>query len=179
MTDMKEALLRNLIIRPFLFLVGILDILFGLILPYKYDDPDLPDKNAVLSKRTDPADPKSAFRSTLASDLIQLSDPNMSIYTEFKKSVQMYPDMKTMGVREILSIDDEVQSNGKVFKKFTLGQYKWSTYEEMLNRVNMVSNGLLNIGLKSNDRVVLFAETRPEWLISALACFRIKVKIII
>ena len=82
---------------------------------------------------------------------------------------------QTLGVREVLSIDDEVQSNGKVFKKLSLGSYKWTTYETALKRVDNLSNGLLNLGLKSDQNIVLFAETRPEWLISALACFKIKV----
>ena len=30
-------------------------------------------------------------------------------------------------------------------------------------------------GLKSTENLVLFCETRPEWLMSALACFRIGV----
>ena len=85
---------------------------------------------------------------------------------------------KTLGVREILSIDDEVQPNGKVFKKFSLGGYKWSTYETTYEKVNNLSNGLLSLGLKSNDSVVLFAETRPQWLIGAFACFRIKAPVV-
>jgi len=34
------------------------------------------------------------------------------------------------------------------------------------------------MGLKSNDSIMLFAETRPEWIMSALACFRIKVQVV-
>ena len=65
-----------------------------------------------------------------------------------------------------------------MFKKLSLGNYKWSTYETVLKRVNNLSNGLLKMGLKSNDSIMLFAETRPEWIMSALACFRIKVTVV-
>lgn len=78
-----------------------------------------------------------------------------------------------------MSIDDEIQLNGKVFKKYSLSSdYKWTTYEDVYARVNNLSNGLLSLGLKSNDKIVLFAETRPEWLVSAFACFKIKVPVV-
>jgi long-chain acyl-CoA synthetase len=67
---------------------------------------------------------------------------------------------------------------GKVFKKFHLGDYSWSTYEEIGKRVIHISNGLLKVGLESEMNVILFAETRAEWLMSALSCFRIKVPIV-
>lgn len=79
---------------------------------------------------------------------------------------------------EIFSVEDDVQPTGKVFKKFSLGSYKWSTYETLHKRVNNLSNGLLNIGLKSDESIMIFAETRPEWLLSALACFRIKCPVV-
>ena len=81
--------------------------------------------------------------------------------------------------RQILSIDDDVQANGKVFKKFSLSSdYDWVTYAEALTRIRHLSDGLLAVGLKSNDNIVLFAETRPEWLYSALACFRVKIAVV-
>lgn len=59
-----------------------------------------------------------------------------------------------------------------------MGSYKFTTYEDALKRTDNLSNGLLNLGLKSDQKIVLFAETRPEWLLSAFACFKIKVPIV-
>jgi long-chain acyl-CoA synthetase len=59
--------------------------------------------------------------------------------------------------------------------KLTLGDYIWQDYETIEKTIEHFSNGLLNLGLKSNDNIVLFCETRREWIESALACFRIKV----
>ncbi len=56
-----------------------------------------------------------------------------------------------------------------------MGNYKWQNYDVLHNRVLNLSNGLLNMGLKSSENLVLFCETRPEWIMSALACFRIGV----
>lgn len=183
MAQTKAQLVRRFcykyfIIYPFLYLVGFLDLIIGLILPYKYEDNKLPDKNAVLSKLVDETDPKSPYRSTLFNDLIKVENKNANLFEELTKCVKLYHDTLTMGVRELLSIDDEVQPNGKVFKKFSLGSYKWSTLEQVYERINSISNGLLTIGLKSNQNVVLFAETRPEWMISAFSCFRIKAPVV-
>ena len=78
-----------------------------------------------------------------------------------------------MGVRDLFSIDDEIQSNGKTFKKFELGNYKWQTYKIFHERVVNLSNGLLSTGISSKQNVVIFAETRAEWIMFALSFFRI------
>jgi long-chain acyl-CoA synthetase len=40
-----------------------------------------------------------------------------------------YGSTSLLGTREILDEEDEVQSNGKMFKKFILGDYRWISYE--------------------------------------------------
>jgi long-chain acyl-CoA synthetase len=169
---------KYLVIYPFLFVVGIFDFIIGLILPYKYDDDKLPDKNTVLSRHVDSSDSSSPFRSTMFNDLVRTETKSVNLYSKLAENIEQQRDMKTMGVREIVSIDDELQPNGKVFKKYELGDYKWMTYAQIFDRINNFSNGLLSIGLKSNQNVVLFAETRPEWIMSAFGCFRIKVPIV-
>ena len=168
-----------ILIRPFLFVVGFFDFIIGLILPYKYEDSALPDKNATLAKRVDESEAKSPYRSTMCADLIRLEGKDTNLYSRLAECVKAFFDMETMGVREIITIDDEVQPNGKVFKKYNLASsYTWSTYEQTFARINNFSNGLLHVGLKSDQNIVLFAETRPEWIMTAFACFRIKVPIV-
>ena len=36
-----------------------------------------------------------------------------------------------MGTREIIAELDEVQPNGKMFKKYQLGDYRWISYEDL------------------------------------------------
>jgi long-chain acyl-CoA synthetase len=174
----RRWMMKYLVITPFLFVIGIFDFIIGCILPYKYDDSKLPDKNTVLSRQVDLTDNSSAFRSTLFSDLIRTEVKATNLYSKLAENIENQHDAKTIGVREIISIDDEVQKNGKVFKKYDMGDYKWMTYAQVFDRINNFSNGLLSIGLKSNQNVVLFAETRPEWIMSAFGCFRIKVPIV-
>jgi long-chain acyl-CoA synthetase len=165
-----------LIIYPFLYLISIIDYIIGLILPYNYQNKHLyPDRNAVLSEQVDKSDPNSPWRSTLARDLFHIENQNANVYDEFLNNYKKFANagVRTLGIREVLSINDELQPNGKIFKKFSLSDdYKWTSYQDVLDRINNISNGLLKIGLKSNQNVVLFAETRPEWLLTAFSCFR-------
>ena len=45
-------------------------------------------------------------------------------------AVARYSDMQLFGTRDILGEEDEVQPNGKIFRKLELGAYRWMTYEE-------------------------------------------------
>jgi long-chain acyl-CoA synthetase len=65
-----------------------------------------------------------------------------------------------------------------VFKKFSLGAYKWTVYEQVYERVNNFSAGLASLGIEPEQKVVLFAETRPEWIISAFGCFRLNLPVV-
>ncbi|PAV71130.1 hypothetical protein WR25_07331 isoform C [Diploscapter pachys] len=53
-----------------------------------------------------------------------------------------------------------------------MGSYHWRTFNEIDRRVNMVASGLKHIGHPDQGSVVLFAETREEWMTTALACFK-------
>jgi long-subunit acyl-CoA synthetase (AMP-forming) len=53
-----------------------------------------------------------------------------------------------------------------------MGEYRFTTYRETYNRIEGIGRGLLSIGRKSGDKVLIFSETRPEWLLTAFAAFR-------
>ena len=107
-------------------------------------------------------------------------DPNFkNLYDEVQKTCKKFSDKPCLGVREKLGVEEELQPNGKYLKKLTLkNEYAWSSYTATIEKMNSVSNGLLFQGLKSNDNIVLFMETRAEWLITAFSCFRIKVPVV-
>lgn len=67
---------------------------------------------------------------------------------------------------------EEKQQNGRTFQKLVLGEYEWKDYIEIDHYITAVSNGLSSLGLKKGDHVVIYAETRMEWLVSAIACFK-------
>src|SRR6218665_4042861 len=53
----------------------------------------------------------------------------------FDRVVAKYSKNKAFGQRPILAEDDDVQANGRVFKKFVLGDYQWMTYKEAQKRI--------------------------------------------
>jgi long-chain acyl-CoA synthetase len=53
-----------------------------------------------------------------------------------------------------------------------LGEYQFTTYRELHSRIEAIGRGFLSLGLRKGDRVMIFAETRPEWMLTAFAAFR-------
>jgi long-subunit acyl-CoA synthetase (AMP-forming) len=53
-----------------------------------------------------------------------------------------------------------------------LGEYKWTNYRETTKRIEAIGRGLLSLGAKPGDKILIFAETRPDWLLTAFAAFR-------
>ncbi len=103
----------------------------------------------------------------------------MNLYVEFKNTVRIFSEKKALGIRKKLAVTEEVQSNGKAIKKISQSsEYEWIKFKDVLEIVDLFSDGLLAKGLKSNEKVVINAETRPEWLMSALACFKINAPIV-
>ena len=90
----------------------------------------------------------------------------------FDYAANKYKEKECLGTRRIISEEDEVQPNGKVFKKYDLGDYSWSTYEQFQEKAIKISQGLLQLGLKPKETVAILAETRAEWLITAYACYK-------
>jgi len=78
-----------------------------------------------------------------------------------------------MGYRECHGVEDELQPDGKRFKKLILGDYKWFTYEQVQERVDHIREGLIAAGIRSGSLVVIFSETRMEWHLVAQALFQI------
>jgi long-chain acyl-CoA synthetase len=79
---------------------------------------------------------------------------------------------KCLGTREVLSEEDEMQSNGKLFKKYKMGEYKWRNFTETEQEACFFGSGLRKLDIKARDKVVIFAETRAEWMIAAHGLFK-------
>jgi len=90
----------------------------------------------------------------------------------FRFAVRQHGQKSAVGTREILAEEDEVQPNGRVFKKFVLGEYQWRTFSQMDSEAENFGRGMRELGLRAKDNVVLFAETRAEWLIAANGCMK-------
>ena len=56
--------------------------------------------------------------------------------------------------------------------QYELGEYSWLTYTEVDKMACNFGRGLRSVGHKSKENIVIFAETRKEWLIAAMGCFK-------
>uniref|UniRef100_A0A6I8NDC5 long-chain-fatty-acid--CoA ligase n=1 Tax=Ornithorhynchus anatinus TaxID=9258 RepID=A0A6I8NDC5_ORNAN len=118
-------------------------------------------------------DPESPYRSVnslrcLASVLYPGCD---TLDKVFKYAKTKFKNKRLLGTRDVLNEEDEIQPNGKVFKKVILGNYNWLSYEEVYVRALNFGNGLLVLGQKPKTNIAVFCETRAEWMIAAQACF--------
>ena len=50
----------------------------------------------------------------------------------FDFAVNQHSHKRMVGTRQVFSEEDEVQPNGKVFKKWVMGEYRWKTYLQVL-----------------------------------------------
>lgn len=77
-----------------------------------------------------------------------------------------------LGTREVLSEEEEPQPNGKTFKKYVLGQYKWKTFKEFEEEAEACGTAMRKLDVKNGDRIAVLAETRADWIVTAYACFK-------
>ncbi|XP_056148876.1 long-chain-fatty-acid--CoA ligase 3b [Lampris incognitus] len=89
----------------------------------------------------------------------------------FEYAAKRFPDRDCLGTRQLLSEEDELQPNGKVFKKVILGDYDWLSYKEAYQAAMCFGSGLAALGQSPQCNIAIFCETRAEWIIAAQACF--------
>jgi long-chain acyl-CoA synthetase len=180
-------MLENLVVCPLLFLLNCVDDIVD-----QFEHPrrrayfkGMPPRNGAHCFQVDPGNPRSPYRSVVCGpdkQLVRLDDDSTTktnLYETFRESSKRLADVRTLGVRETVGYEDETQESGKVFKKNIMrDEYVWLTYSEVIDKIDHASNGLLKLGLKSNQNIVVFSETRPEWLMSAFACFKIKAPVV-
>ncbi|XP_076173422.1 acyl-CoA synthetase long-chain isoform X2 [Ptiloglossa arizonensis] len=86
--------------------------------------------------------------------------------------VNVHGDKRCLGTRQILAEEDELQPNGRIFKKYKMGEYKWKSYTDVNRLAISFSRGLKEMEITSRKNIVIFAETRAEWIIAAYGCFK-------
>ncbi|XP_018787785.1 PREDICTED: long-chain-fatty-acid--CoA ligase 4 isoform X2 [Bactrocera latifrons] len=90
----------------------------------------------------------------------------------FNYVAKVHSNKRCLGTRQILSEEDEVQPNGRIFKKYNMGEYKWKNFIETDRMATSFGRGLRECGQSARQNIVIFAETRAEWMIAAHGCFK-------
>ncbi|XP_071398171.1 fatty acid CoA ligase Acsl3-like [Centroberyx affinis] len=117
--------------------------------------------------------PEGPYRAVSAAKRLVMSlHPGVDTLDKvFEYAARRFPHRDCLGTREVISEEDERQSNGKVFKKVILGEYRWLSYEETHTAASQLGSGLASLGQRPNSNIAIFCETRAEWIIAAQACF--------
>lgn len=53
-----------------------------------------------------------------------------------------------------------------------MGDYKFITYREACARIDAIGRGFLTLDAQPGDKILIFSETRSEWLLTAFAAFK-------
>ncbi|XP_018324557.1 long-chain-fatty-acid--CoA ligase 4 isoform X2 [Agrilus planipennis] len=89
-----------------------------------------------------------------------------------------YANKRCLGTREIKAEEDELQPNGRVFKKYDLGDYIWKTFAEVYVLATNFGKGLRELGNSPKKSIVIFAESREEWMIAAQGLFQQNIPVV-
>jgi len=90
----------------------------------------------------------------------------------FNFSNKKFGSKTCLGTRAVLGELEEQQSSGKMFTKLQLGEYTWLTYKEVNENAESLGKGLRELGVEPREKIVLYANTCAEWMVSAVAAFK-------
>ena len=141
---------------------------------YLYQKPwkVLKKRNAIRAVQEDPSDPYSPWV-RVGTPPVSLADGCFTIDEMMRKCIKTYYNRKCLGYRKILREERIVQSDGRVhYKRALEPNYTWFTYGQVDIRINNLMRGLLLNGIKPGDKVIIFMETRMEWMLFCQALFR-------
>ncbi|KAI9031689.1 hypothetical protein CLU79DRAFT_729632 [Phycomyces nitens] len=77
--------------------------------------------------------------------------------------------------KEVPADPNDPESKPKKWSSYELEEYSWITYGEAKKRTEKIAACLKKRGFKSGDVILLFAKTREEWMLMAMACFSLGV----
>lgn len=89
-----------------------------------------------------------------------------------------YKERRLLGSRDLLGEDDEIQPNGKTFRKQELGEYRWITYEEADGLAEDFGRGLKLFNPDHEKPICMFADTRAEWMLAAQGAFKQSIPVV-
>lgn len=93
------------------------------------------------------------------------SEGNDTLWPFVEEKLTRFADNQGVGWRDLVKREME----GK-FEKLTLSpDFSWWTYSELRQAVEKTSAGL---PVSKGDAVLIYAETQRDWMVTALACFR-------
>jgi len=96
-----------------------------------------------------------------------------TVYELMDRAFGEYGPMRAVGKRPILSRRYEVAKHGeRIYEKLTLGDYAYTSYSDYRKQVAQLGAGMVDFAkLVPGDKIMIYAETRLEWMLACLAAF--------
>nr|XP_027196441.1 long-chain-fatty-acid--CoA ligase 4-like [Dermatophagoides pteronyssinus] len=119
---------------------------------------------------------------TLPNDY-HLCNTLQEVYLKMKKFEDLEKDK--LGYRDVLSAKMKYDSNGqpirqdgRIVKEIKLAnKYTWLKTKDVFEKFEVIGSGFKQLGLTSDDRVIMFADTRIEWFISSFSLMLFQIPI--
>ncbi|KJH46143.1 CoA ligase 4 family protein [Dictyocaulus viviparus] len=92
--------------------------------------------------------------------------------------VELYDEAPALGTRQLLTVHEDATNVGRIFEKWEMGEYEWMSYREVEAKIANIAPSLKDLTEGIEAKLVIFAETRAHWLITALSCFRANIPIV-
>lgn len=129
------------------------------------------------SKQSNPDDPNSPWRQINLDPIHEQVERQINSFETYNdlmlSAFKKHNDEPCYGYREILEEQwNKKPDSDKLLRQVKLSHYKWITFGQFDKQIEAARRGFQSEGIKANDKVMLYADTRPEWQISSQALIR-------
>lgn len=178
------SLFKKLTVDSLLLLIRLLVSIFDLISRpvYYYKQQVYKKRHEVdeveRSQQLDPADPNSAWRQInidAAHLEIEARIDTFRTYNEMmQSSFKAFGQQPCYGYREVLREQWTKRADSdKLFRQVSLSDYRWISFQQFERQIEAARCGFLLEGIRRGHKVMLYADTRPEWQIASQALIRL------
>ncbi|KAJ1844531.1 long-chain fatty acid-CoA ligase [Coemansia sp. RSA 2708] len=120
---------------------------------------------------------------TTADRLIDRAEPDITnIYAALVQGQKTRPDAALLGKRDVLGtvsedkqvqhkVDGKLETVTKKWSYFKLGEYKWMTYNDIVEATTQLGAGFRALDVAAKSRVLIYAPTSREWQLCAFGAF--------
>lgn len=88
-----------------------------------------------------------------------------------EKSKETHGGRNAVGWRDVVQVHSIDEGGAKREKIQLANEYQWMNYADYYERVLSLARGLASIGLEPQAKVVIYAETQRDWMVSAFAAW--------
>lgn len=95
-----------------------------------------------------------------------------------EETTKLHGARRAVGWRDVVKVH-EVEENGAKREKIEFkNEYQWLTYAEYYERVLNLARGFSLIGLVAQAKIVIYADTQRDWLVSAFAAWHSNAQVV-